>query len=270
MVIISAALVEALNGTADVTRPIIGYGSLVTVSNIAADHANADFPATNLANPQTSSFWKSGSIADQYITVTLDGTIETDYMAVARHNWGSGLVVTSVEGITAEPGAVWTELNGEQLLGDDAPAMFLHQAGFFVGKRFKLQPDAVEPQAAVVYVGTSLRLTRGIQVGHTPVKYGRSRQLTEGSASNGDYLGKIILSQQLNTTIVLKDLAADWYRSNLQPFIDVCREPFFFAWAPYDYPKEIGFGPASGDPIPVIGQRTGTIDISIPMRAVAL
>ena len=73
MIVFSSALVLS-RATADVTDlPMIGYENVVTIANLAADQEDADYPATNLANPLTTSLWKSGSTDDQYLTITLSG-----------------------------------------------------------------------------------------------------------------------------------------------------------------------------------------------------
>lgn len=269
MIVISDALVLARGIDYVADLPIVLFDDLVTVSNIAATYADADYPVTNLANAQTSSFWKSGNTGDQYVTITLDGTEETDCIAVARHNWGSGLVVVSVEGYTVASGA-WTEINAEQLLGDDSPAIFVHTKDFYTGKRFKLQPDAVEPQAAVVYAGASLKFPRSVPVGHKPLKYSRNRQMLNSQAMNGDFLGNITLSQNLASTFDVRLLDGDWWWTYGQPFIDVCREPFFLAWAPDTRPTDVAFAWATNDPQPLISQITGEVDISLSLGGLAL
>lgn len=269
MIIISPSLVVGRRAALVADLPVILYANLVTIGNIAADEESADYPSTNLANPQTSSLWKSGSIADQYLTVTLDGTLETDSIAVARHNLGSGLTVVSVEGYTAAS-ASWVEVISEQQLGDDSPALFLFEPDFYTGIRFKLQPGAVEPQAAVVYAGTSLTLPRSVPVGHKPLKYSRNRQMMTGGAMNGDFIDTIILSQNLGTTFEVRLLDPDDYWDDIQPFIDVCRDPFFLAWRPDSFPLEVSYAWATNDPQPVISQYTGEVDISLQLAGLAL
>lgn len=269
MIIISPSLVVSRRTALTSNLPVILWDSLVTTATIAADQEDADYPATNLANPQTSSLWKSGSTADQYLTVTLDGTVETDSIGVARHNWGSGLCVVSVEGYTVASGT-WTEVISETQLGDDTPALFLFDADFYTGVRFKLQPGSVEPQAAVIYCGASLTLPRSVPIGHKPLKYSRNRQMLNGDAMNGDFTGNVILSQNLGTTFDVKLLDPADYWPDIQPFIDACRDPFFIAWRPDSFPLEVSYAWATNDPQPTISQITGEVDISMQLAGLAL
>lgn len=269
MIIISPSLVLSYSALPNENVPIICAGNLVTISNVAADREDADYPATNLANPQTSSLWKSGSTADQYVTITLDGTIETDYLAIARHNLGSGLVVASVEAMTAS--VSWAEVAGETLLGTNEPAIFLFDADFYTGIRLKLQPGSVEPQAAVVYVGASIQMPKGLQPGHVPLTYARNRTYLNGMAMNGDYLGDVVMTQKRSSAVSFKALDGGWYRDTFDDFVQDSDTPFFFAWRPVAYPREVGFAWATSVPQPVQNYlRPDLIDISIQMDGLAL
>jgi len=268
MIVVSDALVLARAASYVPDLPIVLYDDLVTVANIAADQADANYPVTNLANPQTSSLWKSGSTADQYLTVTLDGTVETDCLSIARHNLGSGLTVASVEGKTAA--VDWTEVCGEQQLGDDTPAMFVFTSDFYIGLRLKLQPASVAPQMAVLSVGPSLKLPRSVPVGHKPLKTSRSRALLNPTAMNGDFIGNVVTSQTLSTTFAVNLLDPTWWDAYGQPFADACRDPFFLAWRPDSKPTDIAYAWATNDPQPVINQITKEVDISMNLAGLGL
>jgi hypothetical protein len=268
MIVFSAALVALRDAVTYVPDlPIIGFDNQVTVSTIAADEENSDYPATNLANNATNLIWKSGSTADQYLTITLTGDGDVDYVGIARHNLGSGQIVVSLE---ADDGGGFAEVVPEHLLADDTPAMFVFEAGAFVAVRVKLQPGATEPQAGVLFVGKSLTLLRSVPPGHMPLKYARSRQMLTAVAQNGDFLGNIVTAEDLATTFEVRLLDQDWYLENMQPFIDVCRDPFFLAWRPDTAPSEINYAWATNDPKPVISQFTGEIDISLTLAGLAV
>jgi hypothetical protein len=267
MIVFSSALVLSRVDDETSDLPMILWESLVTVSNITADEEDADYPATNMANPQTSSLWKSGSTVDGYITVTLSGSDETDSLAVARHNWGSGLVVVSVEG---ELAGIWSEVVEEQLLGDDAPAMFVFEADFYTGLRFKLQPASVEPQAAVVYAGATLTVERNVQPGFQPIRYARDRQMLNGVAMNGDFIGNIITSERLASTFDVHLLDGDWYWENMQPFVTQAMEPFFLAMFPDTEPENVAYCWATNNPRPMVSQITGEVDISMQLGGLGL
>lgn len=267
MIVISDAVIAARGVDYVADLPIVLYDNLVSVSNIAATYEDSDYPVTNLANAATELLWKSGDTSDGYLTITLDGTIAINAMGVARHNWGSGLVVASVEGDT---GSGFVEIVAEQQLGDDSPALFVFESDYYTSIRFKLQPDAVEPQAAVVYAGAALTFPRSVPIGHKPLKYSRNRQLLNVQAMSGDFLGNITLSQNLSSNFDVKLLDGTWWWTYGQPFIDVCREPFFLAWRPDTRPLDVAYAWATNDPQPIISQITGEVDISLSLGGLAL
>ena len=87
----------------------IGYDNLITISNVAATSEQTSYPATNLANPQTKSLWKSNdAVSVQYVTVTLGGA-DVDYVGIAGHNFGSTGCSVIIEGQDAEGGS-WATL----------------------------------------------------------------------------------------------------------------------------------------------------------------
>lgn len=269
MIFFSAALVAARSALSfDQHLPLIGYENFAAVAgSIAATYANASYPVTNLENPLTTSKWLSTSTADQYVTVTVSEEGATvDYLAIARHNLGSTLCVVSVEAITAEPGAVWTEVYAEQLLADDTPAIFQFTEGAYVGVRLKMQPVADYPEVAILYTGKMLQVQRGVQVGYTPISKARKKTFVNGRTHSGDYRDRLIVKESLESSVSFKDFDPTWYRTYMDPFVDN-DDPFFFAWSPVDHPTEVGFCWFLDDPLPLVNQRTGEIDLDVPMGA---
>ncbi len=248
--------------------PAFLWNNVLTFDGIEADQEDVDYPATNLANPQTSSLWKAGSTASQSLTFVLTSGDQIDSVGIARHNFGSAQIAVAIEGITAEPGADW-EVLAELVPGDDSPILAIFEAGYYTSIRVKLEPGEVEPQAAVVYIGRLLRMPHGVPPGHAPLFDARDVEMLAGVAENGDFLGDIITSQRLGTSVDFRLLDGDWYREHMRPFVEA-REPFFFAWAPALYPHECGFAKFDGNPKPTISQVTGQIDIGLPLIGLAL
>jgi len=273
MIVVSSAYALAAAAAADPDHPIIGWNNLVTFTNITSGNAATGYPATNLSNPSTALRWQAADTTDQYLTVLFGAEDTVEYMAVARHNWGSGAVVVSVEGLAsgADPVSGWTELVSETLLPDDSPALFRFVALPLVGIRFKLQPGSVVPFAAVVFTGALLVLLRGLPTGHTPINYGRTATTLGVRSQGGDFLGTVVLNTALATSIAQQNLEPDWYRANLEPFrLASADATFFWAWSPRDYPFEVGYCSVTNDPQPVISQLPGHIDITFNIAGVAL
>lgn len=277
-VVVSSGLVVSpgVDGlTAD--NPIIGYQTLVTANNVTATTAQTDWPASNLSNVSTYLKWKaqSGSpLLDEYLTVVPDTADDIDYVGIAGHNFGSGQMPVSVEVLDESTSpATWVEVISEVLLADDGPVIFRFDKDVYPSVRLRIQPsllaEQVTPFAAVLYVGELLILQRRIYVGHTPIPYGRQLNLANHRSISGAFLGRIVLSETVQTSIELQNLTASWYRANFEPFLQAAREiPFFFGWRPGTYPREIGFSWLSGDPQPQNQLANGMMSISFDVEGI--
>ena len=138
--ILSSALVLA--ATVDglsLDHPVVGWHNVVTAAGIVADSAEANYPASNLANPATHLEWRAGQAGNQYLTITTGEVDPIDYVAVARHNWGSGEIPVSIEGFIS---GVWTEIVEETMLADDGPALWRFTGQSLSQIRIRLQASA--------------------------------------------------------------------------------------------------------------------------------
>jgi hypothetical protein len=275
MIVISSPLVLSLSGTYSENLPVIGWQNLVSVVGITADYEEAEYPATNLANVATNLLWKSGDASEQYIEFEIATEDQVDYIGVARHNFGSGEIIVSVEYLSDdESPEVWTELVQETLLPNDNAAIFRFEPTYLTHAkiRLRLQPQGtVEPQAAVAYVGRLLVMPRSFPESHTPVNFGTETDTAVGESDGGEYLGAIIRRRRLSSTIDFQFLNDVWYRANMADFVDFAnrRNPFFFAWNPGEHPTEVGFSWLTSDAQPSFKPILGVADIQLQYGAVA-
>jgi hypothetical protein len=269
-IVFAPSLVLARSPTAGAGRPVIGWHNVVTFTNVSATSELTDYPATNLGNSSTSLQWRSDSTAVQYVTVEIATGEPIDYVAVARHNFGSAGISVAVEGLTAEPDADWTEIFPEYLPATDRPLLLaLDEDASLIGVRLRLEPDAVAPRASILYVGTLLEMEKGVAVGHVPLPYARRRTVIAGRSEGGEYLGKIESGGVLRSAVTFNVLTPDFYREQIDPFV-AAADPFFFAWAPISYPQEVGFAWFAGDVIPTPTHAAGFISLSFEMEGLAL
>lgn len=253
--------------------PIIGYENLVTTGNVSATTEDPDYPVTNVANVSTAQRWKSGAgspSSDEYITVVLDTAENVDYVGIAVHNFGTSQSIVSIEGQT-EFGDPWVELVAEQMLPNDGPVIFRFDEQSLYAVRLRIQGNvtAITPFLAVMYVGKLLLLQRRIYVGHTPITYGRQLMVANHRSISGAFLGRIVLGETNKTSVGLRNLTPDWYRTYMEPFVVAAKEiPFFFAWRPGDYPNEVGFCWFVDDPTPVNQHTNGMMQIDFSVEGV--
>jgi hypothetical protein len=285
MIVISSSL--ALSPTADnpLNTPVFGWDSLITTGNITATSSDADRPVTNLANPSTALRWmaaEEGSplgppAADQYITVTISQVDPIDYLAIAVHNLGSGSNPVSVEGTTdldASP-VLWTELITPRMLANDDPVIFRFTPQSLAAIRLRIQPSMATvpttPILGVMYVSKLLVSPRGTHQDYTPINLAKSVTAPIGVSENGQFLGRVVISQSRASPFALKHLTPTFYREEMQPMIDASKDtPLFFAWKPTEFPNDMGFVFITNDPMPSRSFDTGRMAVEFSMMGVAV
>lgn len=274
MIVISNNLVLSAADAFGPNNPVIGWHNLVTADNISTDNEAEDYPVTNLANPITapSARWRAVGLTGTsgiVIDVAINSVEDVDYLAIARHNLATETVFSTVYG-SIDGGVTWTELVQEVLLPNNAPTIFRFEPQALTHIRLALEGGAGTPEIGVMYVGKLLVLQRRIYVGHTPIPYGRSQQVVNGKSEGGDFLGRIITSEQVATVADLQNMTPSWYREKMDPFIEASKDtPFFFAWRPQDYPYEVGFAWMTNDPQPVNQRPNGMMQIQLQMTGIA-
>jgi hypothetical protein len=249
-------------------NPLIGWHNLVALGNVSADTELVDAPAANLANPATFLTWRGASATAQSIIADIASVDPIDYLAIAAHNFGSAQISVTIEG-SVTPG-VWFELVQATMLGSDAPALFRFTPQALLSIRAVLGVGSEAPRAAVLYVGKLLTLPRRIYVGHTPITYGRTAKVTNARSESGNYLGRIVLNEMHETAVELANIPPDIYRSDIDPFLQASTDtPFFFAWRPASYPREVGYAWMTNDPQPVNQRTNGMMSLSLRMQGLA-
>lgn len=261
MIVISSSLVLSEPEQYTLNHPVVGYINLAIESAVEATTSADAYPIDNLTNIATYLKWiaePADPDDDQYVTVDLSGTDDVDYLAIARHNMGTGLLAVSVEGALTVDSAgdpEWDELTAPQLVANDDPILFRFTRDTYLTVRLRIQPSTLvakpAPEIAVLYVGALLTLQRTIYVSHRPINYARSKTITNGRSESGEFLGRFVLGSQLGSGFGLENLTPAWVRTLLNPFIAASdTTPFFFAWRPETYPNEVGFCWMTNDPQP--------------------
>lgn len=270
-ILISPALVVSPAADFQPHLPLVGWHNQVTAATVSADSETTAYPATNLANPASVLLWVSDTTAEQLVTViNLSG--QSDYVGVARHNWGSTGVLVSVEGLTAASSPDFVEIFEPVLLGDDTPHVLQFAKDYYTSIRLRLVPDAVAPRAAVVHVGELLTLPNGIEPGYTPLRDGQEVTRADGWSEAGEYLGGIVSGSKLTSAASIKNIDPDEYDAYVRPFVSAANNgaAFFFIWAPDVRPAEVAYCSLDRAAIPVINYETGEKDLTLSMGGLAL
>lgn len=251
MILLSSALVLSPEAaTLSLNNPVILYRNLITASDITATSEEDDYPASNLANPLTfpDAGWRATSTAEQALEFTISDADGPSGLGFAEHNFGTAEIGVKVERYVDGD---WETLF-DQMPASDAPLMFRFDQVSTAEMKVTLASGNAAARAAVVVIGPALVVQRRIWLGHTPITMGITTETVNGISQAGDYLGTDVLGETNGTTIDIKNLTPDWYRTYFDPFIRAAKtSPFFFAWRPVDYPNEVGYCWLNGNPKPV-------------------
>lgn len=255
--------------------PVVGWHNVVTAANVATDTEDPNYPAVNLATNRTPEQWRGTNTTEQRIVVTPDYIGEIDYVAVARHNFGTAQISVSVEVYTEvdEFGPVWVEVHEGIMPADNGALVLRFVPQAVVGISLLLRTGNAPPRASVLFVGKLLVLPATIQTEFTPLTYGRVIDGATNVTENGDYLGRLIHSEMLESSCSLLYLDPVWYREAMDPFIKASSlVPFFFAWDPLHWPREVGFAwiKEGSNPQPRIYENVGLMSITLEMGGISL
>lgn len=273
MIVISQALALAVEA-AVLGAPVFGWQNLITISTITASSADADHPASNLANEATFNFWRAAPTSPPAgsDTLTWSGApAEVDYVGIAGHNLGTAQITAKVEVLdldTSPPS--WVEAVEESLPADDKPLILRFVPVTTTGVRVVLTGGAAPAEIAVLYVGKLLAAQRGTSVDHVPIPFGRQTQKTAGVSQSGNYLGTIITGEGRATTFSIANIDAYWFREIFDPFLKIAQaRPFFFAWRPVAWPTDVGYCWLTADPQPPVAFATGRVSVDLPLAGIA-
>jgi hypothetical protein len=209
---------------------------------------------------------------DQHIVVSPNTAEEMDYVGIAGHNFGSGQIPVSIEGaavLDSDGFPDWFELVADSIPENDAPLLFRFESQTLLALRIRLQPGQADPQAAVVYVGRLLTLPRRIYVGHKPLPFNRTANIVTGRSELGQFLGRILLAEMTSSQISMANVPPAIYRTQIEPWLKAAvTRPFFFAWRPFTYPKEVGYCWAAGDSQMNNALQNGFVQFSLDLQGI--
>jgi hypothetical protein len=250
IVISQALVISPVAASLSLNNPTILYRNFVTAAGITATSEEDDYPISNVANPLTfpDAQWRATSTAEQELVFTITDFEAINGFGIAGHNLGSAEIAITIEVFTA---SAWVEVY-DGIPANDAPLLFRSEEYSVSEVRFTLATGNEAARIAVVMIAPLLVVQRGIWLGHTPITMGTVTNYVNGMSQAGDFLGRTVLGEHNATSIDLKNLTPDWYRTYFDPFVRSAKTlPFFFAWRPVDYPTEVGFCWLTNNPKPV-------------------
>lgn len=247
-VVISDALVLEAAGF-PLTHARIGWQTVLPDAVVTASSESAGFPVSTLKNPLTYDRWLPASLP---ATVTIDAgaAVPVDYLGIAAHLLRDGANAVTLEYLDeASPSGTWTEVAAHSP-ADNGTVMLLFPEVFARWWRLTFAGVSVQP-VGVVFLGKALAMQRPFYQGHTPLTLSGDTVIRPTRSERGQFLGRSIIRGGFRTGVSWSNLTAAWVRSDFAPFIEAARtSPFFFAWRPASFPREVGYVWTSQDIAP--------------------
>lgn len=218
----------------------------------AAVTATAGTGAANVLNAATYSRWSF--TGTQTITLVLPVGQLIDAVGLGAHSFASSSALVQY---SVGDSAPWEDFAPAQ--SGAAAMLFLRDTGALV-KRLRVTVTATGAQVlGVIYAGIALQMQRPIYKGHNPATMSRVTEFQSNESEGGQWLGRNVIRQGLKVDLSWSRLSASWVRQYFDPFAIAARvAPFFVAWNPQDYPREVTYAWTTADTKP---DNTGPRDL---------
>ena len=249
--------------TYPLTHTKIGFHTVTRDGTLTASSETSTNPAYAAGLPNTYEYWIPTSVP-AWIQVDAGEAIECDYFGIASHTIGSDGAALTLQ--YSNDGATWTDITNASFT-TDTPIIIYFTA--VTARYWRLYITGSAPRIGVWYVGKALTMQRPIYGGHSPVTMSRKTVVRSNRSEGGQFLGRYIVRSGVATKFSYKNLDAGWIRSHFDKFILSARQyPYFIAWRPIDFPREVAYGWTTRDISPSnmgIGQ---LMDVSFDIQGI--
>ena len=251
------SITPIIEPTTSLKNARIGYKNLLTSTSSSTTDV--------LLIPNTWERVVTGS-GPSTIKLQLSTATEIDFVALGAHNLGtsSGGETIDVSYATTIGGSLislvtWAPSDDSAIMSLITPVVAAEIILTFA--------VAGGLELGVVYAGKALEMPHGIYGGHAPILLRGKTKYQSTMSASGQFLGRNIIRQGIETNYAWRHLDPDWYRSTFNTFVQSARlTPFFLKWRPDTYPDEVAFGHTTADIKP--NNMTGgsrLIDVSFNM-----
>lgn len=236
----------------------IGWQNLTYGKTPTASTSATGFPAIAATYPTTFEFWRPTAIPATW-AVDMLSAVPVDYVGIVGDLNGATVYIDSSSDNFSTFTTQMSATPGQRI------NMFLFAE---VSARYwRVRVDGQIPNIAVIYIGKSLTMQRGIYQGHTPLTLSRETELSNNMSDGGQWLGRSIIRRGATSQAAWAHLTSSWYRANFDPFVESARvAPFFFGWRPSSYPAEMGFVWTDGDIAPSNSGPRDYMSVDISVR----
>lgn len=241
----------------------IGYKTLWRAdgASVSASSEQAGFPVSSTTNELTYEFWRPQTLPASWdLNLTTPGV--ANYLGIASHSLDGSKIKLQVNN------GGWQDITQFFLVDDKTPIMILFDRVTSTQFRILIE-DGEIPSIGVVFIGETLEMQRPIYGGHSPINLSRQTTISGNISERGQWLGRSLVREGVETSFSFENLTAEWYRENFDPFAEYATQAFgtfFIAWRPIKYPKEVGYCWTNSDIKPNNSSKRDLMDVDFNVQ----
>lgn len=244
MSILTIVLGEA--GSASGTRgPRFGYDNAGVGATVTATSTDDGYDPANLFDWKPYTYWKPATSGVHHVTVIPASTPTVDYFAVAQQNLGENGGTIKLQ-YSLNSGGSW--LDATDAIAPVANESLWRTFEAITASHWRLEVTSTPASViGVVSFGTAYQPEFGVLPGFAPPQLARAADVYATTSDAGLFLGRSILSLNLETEINFRNMAAEDCYTEWLPFMKHAeRKPFFLAWLIEDFPTDIALMESDG------------------------
>ena len=217
---------------------IIAYNNLIASSD---DTTPAD-ASPKAVIPNTFERWRpaNGTSTERF---NLSAVSDVTCIGIAAHNL-SGQEI-NIQYSTTNGGGLTTLTTIRPTSNDPILLVFDAQSMAEVALNATWAGDR---EIGYIFAGNYLQMPIPIYGGHKPVKLSPDTEYKTNISNTGQFLGRTILRQGVETDYSFRYLKPSFVRGEFTDFVNFAKTmPFFIQWRPDLYPDEVAFGYTTDD-----------------------
>lgn len=233
------------SGDKPLTHARIAHANTWYSGTPAASGTASGFFADAPDNSLTFEKWKPDALPATW-ELDLGSAQDVDYCAIAAHTMGTNGNTLEVQ---YYDGAAWQDMTPATAIADNMPVFCIFATEN--AQRFRIRvSNGTAPTIGVVRFGEAMQMDAPLLGGHSPLDYSRMTESRSAYSMSGEFVGRSIQRQWLDTSFNWTHLSKTWIEANWKSFQKGAEtDPFFIAWRPQDF-SEVGYCQTDRVPAP--------------------
>ncbi len=219
----------------------IGHQNLFESATVTASNEATGFEKENAYDKRTSTWWKPGVIGTQTLQAVFGSNQTVDFFGVIGHNLGTEGATIKLQ-YSTNSGGSWSDLFS--VTPTDDKCIFRRTGASQSADywRVEITNTTVDTLLAVAAFGQALTLPEGMRTGFKPPVLARKKKITNSKTDGGQFIGRSVISEGNETTVIQSLVTPAWVTSNWESLIDRIEvAPFFFSWDYEDYQADAAY-----------------------------